>query len=173
MTTTPAVQPRTTPLPWALVARTQLLILLAGLILGGLWRLLAPIAQVRQTENDFVLIGSQEVMVAQDGWLAAILACAGIGLAAWQGLRGREPSVIPALVAAGGLGLAGVLAWQFGQILGPDDLPSQAAAGLVQFQTPLRLQTASVLLVGPLLFCATRSLTAFLTDGPANSNLDK
>ncbi len=157
--------------PWRQAVFSVSGVLLLGLLIGGLWRVLAPLAEVQQVEGGFALTKSSEVAVAQDGWLALIFAVLGIGLAIWQGMRGREPSLRPALALACALAAAGIIAWQVGEFLGPAELADQVAAGVQSLRTPLKLHTPSVLLVGPLMFCATRSLTAFLTDDPGPRTL--
>lgn len=137
----------------------------AGLALGVLWRLLAPVVQAQVVDGSVFLRGNQELAIAQDGWLVILLGLAGVTLATVQSLRPGDDDAVRALVGLGGLVLAGVVAWRVGTWLGPGSLRSQVAAGLSHPSTPLELHTPAALLVGPVLYCVTRCLAALLTTG--------
>jgi hypothetical protein len=137
--------------------------LVGGAVLGGVWRLLAPLARASVVDGGVYLQGHQELQVAQDGWLTVVLALAGVLTATVQAVRAREPQHLRALVALVAVGLAGVVAWRVGEWLGPDSLRAQLAAGSQHPLTPLQLHTPAVPFVGPLLFAVTRCLAALFT----------
>ncbi len=147
--------------PWSLVlGRAVAAAVLGGALLGALWRLLAPLARATVRDGGVFLEGHQELQVAQDGWLAVVLALAGVATATVQAVRWREPQHLRALAALVAVALAGVVAWQVGEWLGPDSLRQQMAAGSTRPLTPLQLHTPAVPLVGPLMFAVTRFLAA-------------
>ncbi len=146
-----------------LVLRAAVASGLAGVGLGILWRLLAPVARAQVVDGNVLLKGNQELEIAQDGWLVILLGCSGVILATAQSLRSRDDDAVRAVVGLGGLIVAGVVAWQVGHLLGPDSLRAQVAAGLLRPSTPLELHTPAALLVGPVLYCVTRCLAALLT----------
>lgn len=143
-----------------MLARSLAAALIGGALLGALWRLLAPLARATVRDGGVFLTGHQELQAAQDGWLAAILALAGVATATVQAVRLREPQHLRALTTLVALGLAGIVAWRVGEWLGPDSLRQQVAAGSTRPLTPLQLHTPAVPLVGPLLFAVTRFLAA-------------
>jgi hypothetical protein len=149
------------------LARWVSAVVTGGAGLGVLWWLLAPTARTQIVDGGVFLTGNLELQIAQDGWLAAVLAVTGTLLAAVQSLRAREAPVRRALVGMVSLVVCAVVAWQVGQLLGPDPLAEQLARGLRHPVTPLALHTPAVLLVGPMLFCFTRCLAALLTTEPA------
>ncbi len=137
--------------------------LLTGAALGLVWRLLAPLARADVVNGGVYLSGHQELQVAQDGWLALLLALLGVTVATVQAVRAHEPQPARAVLALVGVFVAGLVAWQVGQWLGPRSLAAQVAAGAQHPTTPLELRTTSVLLVGPLLFTVTRCLAALFS----------
>ncbi|MGN6301655.1 MAG: hypothetical protein ACTHN8_11265 [Angustibacter sp.] len=134
-----------------------------GVVLGVAWRLLAPLARADVVGGGVYLTGHPELQVAQDGWLALLLGLLGVTAATVQSARAREPQAGRAVVALLGVLAVGAVAWQVGQWLGPASLAAQVAAGAKHPTTPLELHTASVLLVGPLLFAVTRCLGALFS----------
>jgi hypothetical protein len=132
-------------------------------VVGLLWRVLAPTARADVVNGGVYLSGHQELQVAQDGWLALLLALVGVVVATVQAVRAREPQAPRALLALAALLVVSVVAWQVGQWLGPEPLSAQVAAGAKHPRTPLELRTLSVLLVGPLLFAVTRCLAALFS----------
>ncbi|KQX63591.1 hypothetical protein ASD06_10640 [Angustibacter sp. Root456] len=137
--------------------------LVVGVALGAAWRLLAPLARADVVGGGVYLTGHRELQVAQDGWLALLLALLGVTVATVQSARAREPQAGRAVVALLGVFVVGAVAWQVGQWLGPASLAAQVAAGATHPTTPLELRTTSVLLVGPLLFAVTRCLGALFS----------
>jgi hypothetical protein len=146
---------------------TSLLVLAGGAAMAVAWWLLAPTAQARVQGGQVLLQGHQELQVAQDGWFVVVAGAAGVLVATVLALRPSRRPVAEALVAAVGLGLAGLLAWRLGSWLGPAPLVEQVRAGSSRPETPLALHTASVLFVAPLLFSITRFLGAVFTGDPA------
>jgi hypothetical protein len=147
--------------PWSVMAevrgdlRAALLLLvaiaLAGLPAGLLWWWLAPRASYHITADGPVAVGSPspELLVADDGVFALILAGLGL-LAAVVGWRLRRRRGVATLVAlAIGAAFAGVVAWRLGVLLAPR--PSRAAVqhagGTVT--TGLDLGALPALAVGP------------------------
>ena len=153
--------------PWRTAVLAALLVLAGGAAMGAAWWLLAPTAQVQVQGGQVFLQGHQELQVAQDGWFALVAGAAGVLVATLLSLRHSRRPVVEALLAAVGLGLAGVLAWRVGLALGPAPLVEQVRAGSSRPETPLALHTASVLFVAPLLFSITRFLGAVFTGDPA------
>ncbi|HEX3004674.1 MAG TPA: hypothetical protein VHO27_10700 [Angustibacter sp.] len=131
--------------------------------IGAAWRLLAPLARADVVGGGVYLTGHPELQVAQDGWLALLLALLGVTAATVQSARAREPQPRRAVVALLAVFAVGIGAWQVGEWLGPASLAAQVAAGATHPTTPLELRTTSVLLVGPLLFAVTRCLGALFS----------
>ncbi|GAA4353168.1 hypothetical protein [Angustibacter luteus] len=160
----PAAAPRR---GWRRLGRVTLidlgLAVVGGVLLGVAWRLLAPVATAQLIDGGVYLQGHQELEAAQDGWLAIVLGLAGVLVATVQAVRAREPQAVRAVLAVVGLGIAGVIAWQVGQWLGPDSLRHQIDAHTTPLRTPLELHSAGVLLFGPLLFAITRCLAALFS----------
>jgi hypothetical protein len=146
-----------------LLGTTLLLVLVGGAVLGLLWLWLAPVAAVQVIDGAVYLQGHAELQAAQDGWFAVVLGLAGVLVATVQAVRAREPQAARAVLAVVAVGLAGLVAWQVGQWLGPDSLRDQLAAHETHLRTPLQLHSAGVLLVGPLLCAVTRCLAALFS----------
>jgi hypothetical protein len=128
-------------------------IALAGVPLGLLWWWLAPRAEFHITADGPVADGvpSPELLVADDGVLALLLAALGLaaGILGWR-LRHRRGLAI-LLAVAFGSALAGVVAWRLGVLLAP--APSRAEIADVggTVTTGLSLGALPVLAVGPFL----------------------
>jgi hypothetical protein len=124
---------------------------LAGLPAGLLWWVLAPRADYRITADGPVVIGqpTEELLVADDVVFVLVLAGLGLvaGAAAWR-LR-RHRGVATLLALAVGMGLAGAVAWQLGELLGagPTEADLTAVGGVVT--TSLTLGSLPALAVGP------------------------
>jgi hypothetical protein len=131
--------------------RVAALLGLCGIPAGLLWWWLAPRADFRITADGPIPIGrpSEELQVADDVVLALILAALGVlaGIVVWRrrGLRG----VAAVLALAVGTCLAGLLAWQGGELLGrpPTEAELTDVGGVVT--TGLVLGSVPVLAVGP------------------------
>jgi hypothetical protein len=151
----PARRPWT---PWA-DARADLkvaLALLGGIALAGvpvglLWWWLAPRAEFHITADGPIADGvpSPELLVADDGVLALLLAALGllVGILGWRLRHRRGLAVLLAL--AFGSALAGVVAWRLGVLLAPP--PSRAEVSHVggTVTTGLSLGALPVLAVAP------------------------
>jgi hypothetical protein len=126
-------------------------IALAGVPAGLLWWWLAPRADFHITADGPIVDGvpSPELLVADDGVLALLLAALGLaaGIIGWR-MRHRR-GVATLLALALGSAVAGVVAWRLGVLLAPP--PSQAeltdVGGTVT--TGLSLGALPVLVVGP------------------------
>ncbi|SFK62206.1 LPXTG cell wall anchor domain-containing protein [Geodermatophilus ruber] len=126
---------------------------LAGLPAGLLWWALAPRAQFEITESSPVVVGhpSAELLVAGDGVFTLVLAGLGLlaGLGGWW-LR-RRRGVATLLALALGCLLAGVLAWQLGELLGPGPTRAELAEVGAVVTTGLSLGSVPALAVAPFL----------------------
>jgi DivIVA domain-containing protein len=138
------------PLWWAL---GLLACLLAGVLTGVAWELLAPLPRL-QVVGDRVLSPDveQETAVAADGWFAVCAAVAGVlaAVAAFARVRAAHMAVLAGLTL-GGLAAA-IVAWRVGVALGPGSVQEEAA-GLADgdiFNGPLRLSAHGVLFTWPL-----------------------
>ena len=124
----------------------------AGFPAGLVWWWLAPRAQFRITSSGPAVIGhpSEELRAVDDATFTLVLAATGLlaGLAVWFLLR-RRRGVATLATAALGTGVAGLIAWQLGQLLGP--APSQAQLRDVgaTVTTGLVLNSLPALAVGP------------------------
>lgn len=124
---------------------------LAGIPAGLLWWWLAPQADFRITETGPVPIGepSLELLVADDAVLALILAGVGLlaGTAAWFLRRRRGVATVFAL-ALGGC-LAGVVAWQLGELLAGAPTEADLVDVGARVMSGLTLGSLPVLAVAP------------------------
>jgi LPXTG-motif cell wall-anchored protein len=132
-------------------ARLVLVLAVAGLLAGLLWWWLAPRADFRITDSGPVVIGtpSEEVLVADDGVLALILAGMGLvaGGAAWFLRRRRGVATVLAL-AVGGSAMAAV-AWQLGEFLGAGPTQVELARVGAVVTTSLTLRSLPALALAP------------------------
>lgn len=127
--------------------------LLAGLLVGLLWRAIAPLPHlVTRADGVFLSGGEDEVAIAADGWFAVCGATAGLVAALVVFARLRPGRLGPLLGLAFG-GIAGSLvAWWLGVQLGPGPI-LESAKGLAngsQFDGPLKLSARGVLFAWPL-----------------------
>jgi Protein of unknown function (DUF2567) len=125
---------------------------LAGIPVGVLWWLLAPRLDFRITSAGPVpvdAVPSSEVLIADDGVFALLLAAVGLlcGVLAWRMRRRRGVATVVALAA--GTAICGALAWQVGELLGPG--PTRAALAQVggRVTTSLALHSLPALAFGP------------------------
>jgi hypothetical protein len=98
----------------------------AGLVLGVVWRLVAPVARIRiESDGGYFADPSPRQFVEADIWFGALMLAAGVvaGVLVWRLVRSHPTALVVGLAAGGVLG--GVLAWLVGKYLGRLD---QAAA---------------------------------------------
>ena len=123
----------------------------AGVLVGPVWRWVAPLSAFRKEGGAAVPVGAAETAVAADGWFAVCSGLAGILVALGVVLlvrTGRLGSLVG--LAAGGL-LGAVVAWRTGLLLSPPPVP-ESLAGVPageRFDGPLRISAAGVLLAWP------------------------
>jgi Protein of unknown function (DUF2567) len=153
----PAVRPAT---PWLAGGRQDLrtaavvvlVLAVSGLLAGLVWLWLAPRADFRVTANDVVAIGgppSDELFMADDGVFVLVLAVLGLlaGLAVWRLRRRRGVVTLAGLVV--GTGLAGLVAWQLGRVLGEGPTKAELAHVGARVTTKLDLGSPTALAVAP------------------------
>ena len=127
---------------------------LAGLPVGLLWWLMAPLPRIAKRADGLYRAGGEgnEAAIAADGWFALLAALAGVVTALVVYLMTRPGRVLPLVgLAVGGL-LGAVVAWRFGALLGPGPITSTArdlAVG-ARFDGPLDISALGVLLAWPL-----------------------
>ena len=125
----------------------------AGLVVGFIWDLVAPLPRFRLESGRVLLaVAEDETAVAADGWFAVCSAVAGIlsAVVVFARVRAARLAALGALTL-GGL-LAALVAWRVGVALGPDPVTEQVQ-GLrdgARLDGPLRLGALGVLLAWPL-----------------------
>ena len=123
----------------------------AGVVLGVVWRLVVPLAEMEKTATGVLPVGGAETEVAADGWFAVCAALAGVlaAVAAALLLRSGRLGALVGL-AAGGL-LGALVAWRVGLLLSPPELAASAKEARVgdTFEGPLRMSAYGVLLAWP------------------------
>lgn len=126
---------------------------LCGVPAGLLWLWLAPRARFEVVEGGAVPVGrpSSELLVADDAVLVLVLAGLGLlaGGVAWAVRRRRGVAVLVA--TALGTAVAGLLAWQLGELLAPGPTAAELADVGRQVTTGLRLSSPPALAVAPFL----------------------
>ena len=145
---------------------TVLALALSGLAAGGLWLWLAPRADFRVTETDVVPVRgtpSSELFMADDGVFVLVLAGLGLvaGLVVWLLRRRRGVLVLTAL--ATGVLAAGVVAWQFGELLGAGPTEDQLDDVGRTVTTGLSLGATAALAVGPFVAVLAYLIATVLT----------
>jgi hypothetical protein len=130
---------------------------LCGLPAGLVWWWLAPRADYRITADGPVALGrpSEELQVADDIVLAMVLAGLGLlaGLLTWRIRRLRGVAAVLALPL--GTALAGVVAWQLGELLGRPPTEAELTEVGGEVTTGLVLGSGAVLALGPFLALLT------------------
>lgn len=148
--------------------RLTAVLVLAGIPAGLLWWWLAPREDYRVLADGQVeALGrtSAELFAADDGVFVLIMAGLGLlaGTAGWLLRRRRGVTLLAALAL--GTGLAAVLAWQLGDLLGPgptaDDLTDVGAT----VTTRLELVSMPALAVAPFLAVLVYVVAALLSAG--------
>ena len=155
--------PRSRAWLWALLVPVA-----AGVLVGVVWRLLAPIAPVQAVMSGQTLLVSApsdpELFAAQDGTLVLLGAVAGFvtGLAVVLRAR-RRPATATVLTVLGSIA-GSALAVGVGHVLGPPSLSAQgfrasaAAADQPPLVSPLELHALGAALVWPLLALVVAAL---------------
>jgi LPXTG-motif cell wall-anchored protein len=148
--------------------RLTALLVLAGIPAGLLWWWLAPREDYRVLADGGVeALGktSSELFAADDGVFVLILGGLGLlaGIGGWLLRRRRGVTLLAALAV--GTGLAGVLAWQLGELLGPgptaDDLTDVGAT----VTTRLELASMPALAVAPFMAVLVYVVATLLAAG--------
>jgi hypothetical protein len=122
------------------------LLVTAGLVVAGVWRLLLPATTGLGDE--------QETQAAVDGTLALVQAVAGVLTAVAVLIRPGAKPALRTLVAIIGSAAAGAVSWQLGDVLGSPDLTAIGAA----FIWPLA--TAVTIFLGAMLPFTSRRLNS-------------
>jgi LPXTG-motif cell wall-anchored protein len=148
--------------------RLAAVLVLAGMPAGLLWWSLAPREDYRVLADGGVApLGdtSAELFAADDSVFVLVLVGLGLlaGTAGWLMRRRRGVTLLAALAV--GTGLAGVLAWQLGELLGQG--PSRAELADVGATVTTRLDLASVpaLAVGPFVAVLVYVVATLLASG--------
>jgi hypothetical protein len=142
---------------------------LAGLPVGLLWWLAAPLPRIAKRADGLYRVGGEgnESAIAADGWFAVLAVLAGVLAALVVYLLTRPGRVLPLVgLAVGGL-LGAVVAWRFGALLGPGPIDA-TARGLkagTRFDAPLDVTALGVLLAWPLAAVITYFAVSAGSDG--------
>jgi LPXTG-motif cell wall-anchored protein len=148
--------------------RLTAVLVLAGIPAGLLWWLLAPREDYRVLADGQVeALGktSSELFAADDGVFVLVMAGLGLlaGIAGWLMRRRRGVTVLAALAV--GTGLAGVLAWQLGELLGPGPTADDLADVGATVTTRLELASMAALAVAPFLAVLVYVVATLLAAG--------
>jgi hypothetical protein len=149
------------------VVEALLVCLVAGLLVGLLWFLLAPQFSVEMVGEELRPSGPMgENQFGTDAWFAVISGVAGvlIALVLFTRHRHRPVATVCALAAAGLVGSA--VAWRLGVLLGPDPVTGtlQDMADGTRLDLPLDLRASGVLLAWPIASVATVVVMSLLGD---------
>jgi hypothetical protein len=141
--------------------------LLVGLVVGVVWRLVAPEVMVEVSDGNTALVPLQaRHLFDVDAWFAILGACAGAVFTLVMFTRHRHLPVtaLTGLVAGGVLG--SLVAWRLGALLRPGALAPRAddATDGVQLALPLDLEATGVLLVWPVVAVGIVLVLTALTD---------
>jgi hypothetical protein len=139
------------------VIEALLVCVVAGLIVGLMWLLLAPQFAVEIVGGELRPAGPMgENQFGADAWFAVISGAAGvlIALVLFTRHRHRPIATVCALAAAGLVGSA--VAWRLGVLLGPDPVTgAEDMADGTRLDLPLDLRATGVLLAWPIASVAT------------------
>ena len=124
---------------------------LTGLAVGLLWVWLAPRARFEVVEGGAVPVGhpSAELLVADDAVLVLVLGGLGLLAGGLAYAMRRRRGVAVLLATAVGTAVAGLLAWQLGELLAPGPTAAQLAEVGARVTTGLQLSSLPALAVGP------------------------
>jgi hypothetical protein len=127
------------------------LLALCGLPAGLLWVWLAPRARFEVVEGGAVPVGrpSAELLVADDAVLVLVLGGLGLLAGGLAYAMRRRRGVAVLLATAVGTAVAGLLAWQLGELLAPGPTAAQLADVGARVTTGLQLSSLPALAVGP------------------------
>lgn len=154
---------------------TTAVLVLLGAPLALVWRAVAPVAVVLQTEN-----GPQPAapesnqMFAVDGWFVLVMLIAGsvVGAFAWLALRDRGPGA-PLGLAAGGL-LAAAVTAEVGKMMVVDrylyDFCHQPDVGCIVYDGTLHLHSTPAVVVLPVALLTGFVLMTFFFDTDADAD---
>ena len=151
----------------ALIALCVVGFVVAGVVVGLGWLLLAPLPEYRVDGGRVLLpMAEDETAVGADGWFAACAAVAGIltAIAVYARVRAARLAAL-AVLTVGGL-FAAMVAWRIGVALGPGAVLDEAE-GLrdgARFDGPLQLGAKGVLFAWPLAAVVTYFALAFGLD---------
>lgn len=129
----------------------------AGLLAGLLWHLLSspPSYTIGDDQGAIITEQGMSQIFAMDIWYLFIGMALGLAVGAYAwGLMHQIGWPLMIVVVVGAL-LAGWLAWQFGQLLGPRDFADRLAAASPGDRVPMDLQLHAVglTLIWPLAAC--------------------
>lgn len=125
----------------------------AGLLVGVLWRLLAPEIVIEIVDGQPRPSGPLgESQFGADAWFALLAAAAGVLTAVVQLARHRHRPVAVVCSFTVGAVVGSLVAWRFGVLLGPDqiDVPLDQLAEGARRVLPLDLRATGVLLAWPI-----------------------
>jgi hypothetical protein len=127
------------------------LLALCGLPAGLLWVWLAPRARFEVVEGGAVPVGrpSAELLVADDAVLVLVLGGLGLLAGGLAYAMRRRRGVAVLLATAVGTAVAGLLAWQLGELLAPGPTAAQLADVGARVTTGLQLSSLPALAVAP------------------------
>ena len=147
--------------------RLTAVLVLAGIPAGLLWWQLAPREDYRVLADGVEALGdtSPELFAADDGVFVLVMAALGLiaGIAGWLLRRRRGVTMLVALAV--GTGLAGVLAWQLGELLGPGPTQEDLAEVGATVTTRLELASMPALTVGPFVAVLVYVIATLLASG--------
>ncbi len=147
--------------------RLAAVLALTGIPAGLLWWLLAPREDYRVLAEGVEPLGdtSAELFAADDSVFVLVLAGLGLlaGTLGWLLRRRRGVAVLAGLAV--GTGLAGVLAWQLGELLGAGPTPEDLTDVGATVTTRLELASLPALTVAPFVAVLVYVVATLLASG--------